>query len=283
MLTCTQKVVDYISSSPRKRRKSTNASKQENKRKNPSKSNTSKKSRNKKKKRKKTLKDYIINFVLFLLLLIGLAFVFNGQIKNWLVSLMSSDHQVSKISSDQIKKNEDADATFDFAAVNSVDWETVLKARLNQDKMAIIGGIAIPSVQLNLPIIKGQDNYALAVGAGTMKADQKMGYGNYPLASHHMINKRLLFSPLYNVKNGDTVYLTDLEYIYVYKITESMFVEPNRVDLIDDVEGQTLLTLVTCDNTGANRLIVRADYKKKVKMNKATKEMKDAFDLAENN
>lgn len=237
----------------------------------------------KKKKRKKTAKDYLINFLLLILLLIGIALVFNGQIKNWLVSLMSSDHQVANLTAKQIKKNEDSDATFDFSAVNSVDWETVLKARLNQDKMAVIGGIAIPSVNLNLPIIKGQDNYALAVGAGTMRSDQKMGYGNYPLASHHMINKRLLFSPLYNVEVGDVAYLTDLEYIYVYKITESMFVEPSRTDLIYDVEGQTLLTLVTCDDTGANRLIVRADFQKKVKLKKATKAMKDAFDLPENN
>lgn len=34
-----------------------------------------------------------------------------------------------------------------------------------------------------------------------------MGKRNYTLAGHHMTNPNILFSPLQNIKTGDTIYL----------------------------------------------------------------------------
>ena len=65
-------------------------------------------------------------------------------------------------------------------------------------KLPVIGGIAIPEVEINLPIFKGLDNVNLFYGAGTMKPDQRMGEGNYSLASHHIFTaenaSQMLFS-----------------------------------------------------------------------------------------
>ena len=102
--------------------------------------------------------------------------------------------------------------------------------------MAVVGGIAIPGVNINLPIIKGVSNYNLAVGAGTMKEDQVMGEGNYALAGHNMIDKDLLLVPYTNSRMDDEIYLTDLTDVYVYKTSFIETVNPDRVDLIDDVE-----------------------------------------------
>lgn len=241
---------------------------------------TTKKQKNKTKK--SNIKNRIINTVAILLLIIGLFLIFLNPIKDWLVKNMSNNNNVSTVTAAQIKKNHTRDGEFDFSQVVDLDAENIIRARLYQDDMAVIGGIAVPDVAINLPIIKGISNYNLAVGAGTMKPDQVMGEGNYALAGHNMIDKGLLFSPLDKLAMGDEIYLTDLEYIYVYKTSFIETVNPDRVDLIDDVEGQTLVTLVTCNPDGSKRLVVQGTFEKKVPMKKATKAMKAAFDIEKN-
>jgi len=216
------------------------------------------------------------------MMLIGLALVFNGQIKNFIVKLLTENHRVETMTAEKINKNLDKEATFDFDAVESLDFDTIAKARLYQDQMAVIGGISIPQVNLNLPIIKGISNYAIAVGAGTMKEDQRMGEGNYALASHHMNNDSLLFGPLVNINLGDTIYITDLTNIYEYKVSYKEYVTPDRVDVIDDVPDKKMITLVTCDYTGDNRLIVQGTLSKVVPTGEADTQMMDAFNLPKN-
>jgi len=216
------------------------------------------------------------------MMLIGLALVFNGQIKNFIVKLLTENHRVETMTAEKINKNLDKEATFDFDAVESLDFDTIAKARLYQDQMAVIGGISIPQVNLNLPIIKGISNYAIAVGAGTMKEDQQMGEGNYALASHHMNNDSLLFGPLVNINLGDTIYITDLTNIYEYKVSYKEYVTPDRVDVIDDVPDKKMITLVTCDYTGDNRLIVQGTLSKVVPTGEADTQMMDAFNLPKN-
>ena len=59
-----------------------------------------------------------------------------------------------------------------------------MKAQFENKNLPVIGAIAIPSVEINLPIFKGLSNVALLTGAGTMKENQVMGKNNYALASH---------------------------------------------------------------------------------------------------
>lgn len=228
------------------------------------------------------LKNRLINVLLVLTLLIGLALVFNGQIKNWLVNQMTNSHNIAQTSAKDIKNNLDKDATFDFDAVKSLDFQTVVKSKLYQDQLYVLGGIAIPDVKLNLPIFKGVSNYSLIVGAGTMKPEQQMGKGNYALASHHMLEENLLFGPLVRVELGQKMYITDLDDIYEYEITYKEYVDPTRVDLIEDVDDKKLLTLVTCDETGNQRLIVQGELKSVTSNKKASKKMIAAFNLDKN-
>ncbi|MGX7420488.1 class A sortase [Carnobacterium gallinarum] len=233
-------------------------------------------------KKKSNAKSKIINIVAILLLIIGLFLIFLNPIKNWLVETMSASNNVSNVTAAEIKKNNTRDGDFDFDKVVDLDASNIIRARLYQADMAVVGGIAVPDVKINLPITRGISNYNLAVGAGTMKPDQVMGEGNYALAGHNMIDKGLLFSPLDKLNMGDEIYLTDLEYIYVYKTSFIETVNPDRVDLIDDVEGKKLVTLVTCNPDGSKRLVIQGEFEKKVPMKKATKAMKAAFDLEKN-
>ncbi len=61
--------------------------------------------------------------------------------------------------------------------------EAVLRAQLSNKALPVIGGVAVPSVGINLPIFKGLANEALLYGAGTLSPTQN-GEGNYALASH---------------------------------------------------------------------------------------------------
>lgn len=241
-----------------------------------------KKRRSKKNQPKKRWKNWLINFLLVILLIIGLALIFNEQIKNQIVKQTTATNRIEHMTPKKIKKNEQKKADFNFEQVKSLDFDTIIQARLNQDQLAILGGIAVPSVQLNLPIIKGVSNYSLAVGAGTMKEEQVMGSGNYALASHHMINESLLFSPLVNVNTGALIYLTDLSNVYTYKITMKEYVTPDQVQVIDDVADKKLVTLVTCDTTGNKRLIVQGELVSASSTKDASKEAKEAFNIATN-
>ena len=107
-----------------------------------------------------------------------------------------------------------------------------------------------------LPIMKGLSNDAMSTGGGTMRPDQVMGKGNYPLAGHYMTAKGVLFSPLENTKIGEKVYLTNLDKIYVYRIYMKKIVDPTAVWLVDNTK-QNIVTLITCADGGVNRWAIR--------------------------
>lgn len=56
-------------------------------------------------KKKKSIKNSLINLFLFLMLLVGLALVFNEPIKTFLLKQRSNQYRVSDITKDQIAEN----------------------------------------------------------------------------------------------------------------------------------------------------------------------------------
>lgn len=129
-------------------------------------------------------------------------------------------------------------------------------------RQLVVGKLSIPSVNLNLAIIKGvgQDNGdPMEKGAATNKEGQEMGLRNYVLASHAMKDPTLLFSPLFGVDFEDKIYITDEEKVYVYEVTGVETVDPERVDILDDVEGRKMITLYTCTQAGSKRLSITGD------------------------
>jgi sortase A len=215
--------------------------------------------------------------------LVGLILVFNKPIRNWLIGMNSSHYQINNVTRETIKKNKEAEATFDFDSVESISFEQVLRNQMNRQAMPVIGGIAIPEVGINLPIFRGLANENLAFGAGTMKENQVMGQGNYALASHNVTgfssDVSLLFTPLERAKKGMVIYITDKNNVYQYRINEVSVVSPDHSEVIDDTPGKTEITLVTCADPGAvNRIIVHGLFEKKVPFNDADADMKAAFD-----
>ncbi|KRM72346.1 class A sortase [Lacticaseibacillus brantae] len=211
-------------------------------------------------------KRWVIRIILMLGVMVGLALVFNEQIKIFVIQQLSS-RTVEKLDGSDIQRNTKRKASFDFKAVKALDVGTVAHAAVTNNPNAI-GQIAIPDVGMRLPILKGLANDNLAQGAGTMKPTQVMGQGNYALAGHYMTNQGVLFSPLKGVKTGDFVYLTDKTKVYTYQVTLKKVVYEDQVQWIDDVSGKQLLTLVTCASPTegeTDRIIVRATLTKVAK------------------
>lgn len=217
-------------------------------------------------KKKNKRKNLLINILAGFLILLSIALIFNAKIRDIFMVWNTNKYQVSQVSKEKLEENQDTEGNFDFDSVKAISSEAVLSSQWDAQQLPVIGGIAIPEVEINLPIFKGLDNVNLFYGAGTMKPNQKMGEGNYSLASHHIFTaenaSQMLFSPLVNAKEGMKIYLTDKEKVYTYVIREVKHVTPDRVDEIEDREGIKEITLVTCvDYNATERIIVKGDFK----------------------
>lgn len=239
-------------------------------------------SRKRIKRNKNNRKNLFINILASFLILISLALIFNSQIRNIFMIWNTNKYQVSQVSKEKLEENERADGNFDFNSVKAISSEAVLAAQWDAQQLPVIGGIAIPELELNLPIFKGLNNINLYYGAGTMKPDQVMGQGNYSLASHHVFSAKnaenMLFSPLDRAEKGMKIYLTDKDKVYSYEITEVKRVTPDRVDEIQDREGIDEITLVTCvDYDAAERIIVKGILSETKSYAETSSDVLDAF------
>ncbi|MER0122672.1 class A sortase [Streptococcus sp. ZJ93] len=223
------------------------------------------------------------NLLAGIFFLIAIALMFNTSIRNMIIAWNSNRYQVTKVTEADIEKNKQAETTFDFEQVQSISTEAVLKAQWESQQLPVIGGIAIPDLNVNLPIFKGLSNVALMYGAGTMKETQEMGQGNYSLASHHIFGiagaSETLFSPLERAQEGMKIYLTDKQNVYTYVVTSVQSVTPESVEVIDDIEGQTEITLVTCEDLEATmRTIVKGKLESSTPYNETPKDVLKHFE-----
>ncbi|CYV66400.1 class A sortase [Streptococcus suis] len=227
------------------------------------------------------------NLLTVVLILISLALIFNTSIRNFIIGWNTNKYQISNVTTEDIEKNKQAETTFDFDQVQSISTEAILAAQWDAQRLPVIGGIAVPELGINLPIFKGVFNTSLMYGAGTMKENQEMGKGNYALASHHIFGVTgaadVLFSPLDRAKNGMKIYITDKTNVYTYVIDSVEIVSPESVYVIDDVEGRTEVTLVTCtDYNATQRIIVKGVLESTTPYNETAKDILDSFNKSYN-
>ncbi|HEM3632436.1 TPA: class A sortase [Streptococcus suis] len=241
----------------------------------------------KREKKKKRKGSFWRNFLTVVLILISLALIFNTSIRNFIIGWNTNKYQISNVTTEDIEKNKQAETTFDFDQVQSISTEAILAAQWDTQRLPVIGGIAVPELGINLPIFKGVFNTSLMYGAGTMKENQEMGKGNYALASHHIFGVTgaadVLFSPLDRAKNGMKIYITDKTNVYTYVIDSVEIVSPESVYVIDDVEGRTEVTLVTCtDYNATQRIIVKGVLESTTPYNETAKDILDSFNKSYN-
>lgn len=235
------------------------------------------------------MKRKIIGLLGILLILVGSLFVFNKPIKNYFVEKTGEKYEISKVTKKEIEENQKEETTFDFDAVKPLNMRAIAKSQAAQlrgelngksKKLPVIASVAVPSVDICLPVFKGLENDGLYYGAGTLSADQEMGEGNYGIASHRSDQADLLFTPLEQVSIGDKIYLTDLTNVYTYVAVWKEEVDPERVEVLEVDPERTLVTLLTCgDIYATTRIVVQGELESVVPMNQMTEEAANAFDL----
>lgn len=205
-----------------------------------------------------------IPFILGLVFLAGLCIALYQPIKqHYLIPhhIEHENHQVMQQSPKAIhqhKHNKDLKYNYDSQNVQRLNGHQPRHI----DARYMNGVIIIPSVHMKLPILEGISNTNLNYGAGTMKPHQVMGQGNYALAGHHAYNESALFTPLIHLPQKSTVYLTDKNKVYAYQTYQRVVVDKSQGQVINDVKGHRLLTLVTCtDVEGTKRLVIRGKLK----------------------
>jgi len=192
----------------------------------------------------------LLIYISFIMLVTGLIITSLPLIK---------DKALENVISNKLQKNSNEITqkrpTYNFNEIKPITVKDIWNAA--SENLPIIGRLIIPSVHLELPIMEGVSNEALTVGAVTLKKNQEMGQGNYALAGHRMNNPDLLFSPLERIELGDYLYLSEKNKEYTYRIMEKNVIESSHVEVIEDIAGETIVTLITCHANGTKRLLVK--------------------------
>ncbi|SEB70133.1 class D sortase [Paenibacillus sp. GP183] len=123
-----------------------------------------------------------------------------------------------------------------------------------------IGILEISKINVRLPILEGASNANLNVGAAHLAGTAAIGNdGNTVIAAHHSYKYGRMFNRLQELAAGDIVTIQNGNQTLQYKVTGSEMVEPTDISVLDQPAKGKHLTLITCDNDGSHRLIVRAD------------------------
>lgn len=241
------------------------------------------------------MKRKIINVILALIVVASIVLLFSDKIFDFVLEKKSQQFQntIKTVQVEEIQNNLTKQADFDFDQVESINNQAILKAqnrKKNENEEVIdnngnvlfntVGFIAIPTVQIKLPIFLGVSNENLLYGAGTVKENQKLGEGNYSLASHQTYEPNLLFTPLHGISIDDPIYVTDKDTVYEYSTSNKFEVEPSQSEVINDIKGKKIITLITCNNVeGERRLIVQGELKQTWSFNNMPDNVKKAFDI----
>lgn len=126
----------------------------------------------------------------------------------------------------------------------------------------MMGYVLIDKINLKLPIYHGTSASVLQVGSGHLEWTSLPigGIGNHSvLTGHRGLPTAKLFTNLDKLEVGDMVVVKILNREIYYVVRETKIVEPTEVNSLKPVEGEDLLTLVTCTPYGVNshRLLVK--------------------------
>lgn len=138
-----------------------------------------------------------------------------------------------------------------------------MKSLLGGEKLAII---EIPSINLKSIVVEGTDMNHLKYYVGHFTESKMPGeYGNFAISGHSSTIYTEVFNQVHTLKPGDLIQITTLFGKYDYYVRGIETVDPYRYDVIYDEEGKRTLTIVTCNENGSRRVIVKAEMKEEPK------------------
>lgn len=132
---------------------------------------------------------------------------------------------------------------------------------LDPDGTGMMGYVEVPSAGIELPLYHGTGDEVLQTGAGHIATTALPidGESIHPVVTGHTgLPDKLLFTNLMFVQEGDVFRVKILDRTFSYRVASVDVVEPDDAALLQPVEGEDRLTLLTCTPYGINsqRLLI---------------------------
>lgn len=212
--------------------------------------------------------------ILILIFLVGLSVMLYPTVSDY----VNQRHQSRALASydETVNEMSDADYTAYFEAADAYNQRLAATPNsfftpeqvsgydetLDVSGTGIMGYITIPRIGVELPVYHGTSDGVLQVAAGHLEGSSLPvgGAGTHAVISAHRgLPSAKLFTNLDQLEVGDTFTITVLDRVLTYEVDRISIVLPTETDLLQPVEGQDYVTLMTCTPYGINthRLLVR--------------------------
>ena len=141
-----------------------------------------------------------------------------------------------------------------------VNYNTVQADPLYYKGYKVAGKLEMPTINIRYPILDTiTDANAIEVSVGILYGTGINQPGNTTIIGHNY-NNGLFFGKNKNLQIGQKIYITDMNGQKLeYTIFDKYYTPESDTSYITrQTDGRIEVTLVTCDTTGANRLVVCA-------------------------
>lgn len=135
------------------------------------------------------------------------------------------------------------------------------RSMLSTNGSNVIATISIPKINVDIPVRHGISEKVLQSGAGHIQQSSlPIGGKNTRavISGHRGLPTAKLFTRLDEIKKGDMFFISVIDKTLAYKVSKIETVLPEDIESIRPVEGEDLVTLVTCTPYGVNdhRLLI---------------------------
>ncbi len=149
-----------------------------------------------------------------------------------------------------------------FAVAKASEKDEAYLSALNLTGDGMMGYVQIPKINVKLPIFHTTEEEVLQTAAGHLEGSSLPvgGEGTHAVISAHRgLPSATLFTDLDRLEEGDHFLLKILDDTLCYEVDQITVIEPNDTSALAAVEGEDLVTLLTCTPYGVNshRLLVR--------------------------
>lgn len=110
---------------------------------------------------------------------------------------------------------------------------------------------------IKVSVAEGTDRQVLKMSAGHFPGTAFPGNGNFAIAGHSSREYVCLFNVLHEAIVGDQIVVTTRTQMHQYLVSDILVVRPEQTEYVCQT-NESVLTIVTCTDSGTSRLIIRA-------------------------
>lgn len=110
---------------------------------------------------------------------------------------------------------------------------------------------------IKVSVAEGTEREVLKMSAGHFPGTALPGAGNFAIAGHSSDEYVCLFNDLGEAVVGDEIIVTTRERMHRYMVSEILVAAPEQTQYVCQA-NESVMTIVTCTDSGTARLIIRA-------------------------